>query len=184
MGEPNTEKSTVGTGSNPSPATTAPPGAGGLPPAEEGTQAGHRLDRSLLLVAAVAVGLVVITLLIAALAGRQPPASFPEGSPEARVQAYMVALERGDTAASYAMMSEAFRREVTAVEFADRDAWFPEDAEIVVRNREEQGDRAFLTLVVRTGGRGLFGGEAYEYEERVTLIREAGEWRFERQPTL
>lgn len=163
--------------------------SGAATPRSNGSVAPSRrgVDVGVLLIAALALAIVAGALVLAARAGGETPPDYPADSPEARLRAYVEAVQAGDLPSAYGMLSEAYRREVGQVEFGDRFGYVDPSGRtrIAIAERAVAGDRATLDLDVLTvydeAGPGY---SEFERRERVTLVREGGEWRLERPPAL
>lgn len=148
--------------------TTTAPGSGsaGLP-------------RSVLLVGAAIVALIVVALAVA-VAFPRTPTTYPAGSPQAAFQDFYGAWERGDLDTAYAHLSSAVRSGLTLERYrglnSDQSWQRTQDRRLVLTGVDTTGDRA--TLHVRsdefTGG-GI-GGQRYSSDREVRLVREAGSW--------
>lgn len=123
-----------------------------------------------LLVGAVAVLAIVTGVVVA---GRDAPQLDP-GSPEAAVQSYLEAVLDGDFTAAAGLLAPSSECDASDV----AQAYVPESARIVLTDTTVDGDRAVVTLDVTEGADGgPFGGEGFSRDERVTLERDAGDWK-------
>ena len=150
------------------------------------TVVGRGVDRSLVAILGVVVALVVATVVVALTVADERRAEYPVGSPERRLQEYVAAIGEGDVDAAYDLMAAEYRRDVSRVEFADRYRYLADrldDTRIAIEESEVEGDRATITLAITTVYADDLSYDEYEREERVTLVREEGEWRLV-QPVL
>lgn len=136
-------------------------------------------DRSLLIVVGLATALVVGTTAAALTIGDDQPAAYPPGSAEAAVQAYVVALAARDFDAAYALLAADYRADVSPEEFRAHFAYGGDlvgGDRIAVAATQVFGDRAVVTLDVRTVYVGDTSYDAYDRETRVDLVFEDGAW--------
>ena len=149
--------------------------------------AGRGVDRSLVAILGVVVALVVATVVVALTVADDRGAEYPAGSPERRLQEYVAAIGDGDVDAAYDLMAADYRRDVTRTEFADRYRYLADgldDTRIAIAESEVEGDRATITLAITTVYAEDLSYDEYEREDRVSLVREDGEWRLVRPPEL
>lgn len=142
-----------------------------------------RPSRSILLIAAIVMGIVVVAVLVVVAASR-PPATYPAGSPEATVQGFLAANADGDIEAAYAFFSESVRRSLTVADY--RRAWNDfswereQDRRVVLADTDLRDTRATVHLRVDVySGGGPFGSSRYTYERSVILVREDDAWRID-----
>jgi len=144
-----------------------------------------RPDRSLLLIGAGLLGVVVIAALIVVLLGSRQAAPFPADSPEGVVQRYLAAFEDGDYPAAYGYFSQGIRdgMDEDTYERSVRDFGYAFDGSrrVLFDRTELDGDRATVHLTVEeyySGG--PFGaGDTYRSSRTITLVREDGAWRID-----
>jgi hypothetical protein len=135
--------------------------------------------RSVLLIGAAIVALVVIALIVAvALPNR--PTDYPAGSPEAAFQDFYEAWEAGDVEAAYGHLSSAVTADLTLAEYRRMDAdWSwqrDQDRRLVLLSAELTGERATLRVRVDEFYQGGLSGQRNSYERSVRLVRELGTW--------
>ena len=133
--------------------------------------------------AAVLVGLLIVfSVVIAVLNRESEPDLLPAGSPERAVQDYILAVQREDGHAAYALLNEEVRSR------CDPDALSAESFQIYsgsfstrLLRTKEGADEAVVTIKVTEvdtpEGVPLFGGSVSDYDRTYRLIREQGEWR-------
>jgi hypothetical protein len=144
-----------------------------------------RADRSLLLIGAGLVALVVIAALIVVLLGSREAAAFPADSPEGVVQRYLAAFEDGDYQAAQGYFSKRIRdgMDEATYERTVREYGYGADVSrrVLFDRTELNGDRASVELTVEeyySGG--PFGtGDTYRSSRVITLAREDGAWRID-----
>lgn len=153
------------------------------PPSPPSTNASTgRIPRSVLLVGAAVVGLIVVALLIAIASPVQPTAYAP-GTPEAAFQGFYTAWEDRDLETAYGYLSEEVRAELSLAEYRRQDSdmsWArDQDRRVVLLGSRVTGDRAVLDLRIDQFTEGPLGGDRYSYERSVNLVRETGVWRID-----
>ena len=137
--------------------------------------------RWLIAVAAIIGAAVVVSVLVAALAGGEE--EFPDGSPEAAVQSYLRAIADRDATAALAFLSTGL---------TERCGEIPREAVV------QRGDNRFRATLTETTvrddttqveveiteiyGSDPFGGNEYGFEQVFVLVQENGEWRFDEAP--
>lgn len=142
-----------------------------------------RPSRSILLIAGIVIGIVVVAVLVV-LAASRPPATYPAGSPEATIQGFLTANDEDDVEAAYAFFSESVRGSLTVSEY--RRLWTDfswqreEDRRVVLEQTDMRDTRATVHLRVDVySGGGPFGSSRYTYERSVGLVREDDAWRID-----
>lgn len=142
-------------------------------------------NRSLLLIAAGVVALIIITVAVVVLTGNERAQEYPADSPEGTLQRYLAAYADGDVEGAYAYFStrvqermdlDAYQRSIDSygdMEMADA-------SRRVIFDRRTGGDeRVQLHLTVEEFyGDGL-DGSTYRSPRQVRLVREGGEWRID-----
>jgi hypothetical protein len=142
-------------------------------------------NRSLLVIGAGVIGLVLVTLAVVLLTDDGDRASFDPDSPEAALQSYLGALEDGDADAAYAIFSEDVRSRVTGEAFERevdlRDTGTPgrPDARYLVTDTNVDGDSARLIVTVEEFYEDGLGGSTNRYDHEIHLVREGGAWRID-----
>ena len=135
--------------------------------------------------AAIIVALLVAASVVMAVRNRErEPDPLPVGSPERAVQEYLLAAQREDAHAAYALLSEEARGQCGPddLSLGPRHSRRPgESFSVRLVRTEEDGDEATVrievTQVDAPGDIPLLGGSAHDYETTYRLIREQGEWR-------
>jgi hypothetical protein len=144
--------------------------------------------RGLLAIVAGAAVLLVATVAVVIMAGNRPAQSYPPGSPEATMQAYLQAAQARDVAAAFQLFSKAARSGITVDDYRRQSAdygGFGDPGEgpsrrVYIDRTTITGDRAELaTTIEETWVQGL-NTSRYRRGQIVTLVREDGAWRFER----
>lgn len=131
----------------------------------------------MLMLAGMALALVIGATAI--LAVNREPVTYPPGSPEAAVQAYVQALLDGDEDAAAAWLDPA-----TDCEAGDlAEAHVPDDVRVTLRHAEIDGDVAEVEIgVTVTSGRGPFDTYEYEDHHRFELARSGEGWLITNRP--
>lgn len=140
--------------------------------------------------AAVIVGialLLVATVAVVLLAGDRPVRSYPAGSPEAALQAYLVAWEASDAAGSYGAFSRAVRSETSLDDYrrqvAEYGGWATNEGpsrRVFIDQATVTGDRATLELTIEETWVSGLNVNRNRSGRVVTMVREDGAWRFDR----
>ena len=139
--------------------------------------------RSVGVIAGSIVGLVAVAVVIVLLADRQAPQTFAPGSPEATIQTYMKAWDKGDLEAAYAQFTTAARSQMSLERFeAASSRWrasrHGDTTELVLIERSEiDGSRATVFVIVETSYGGGLENNTYRTEREVQLSLEDGAWR-------
>ena len=160
--------------SEPSEITQSPPINGGSRPTGSGA-----FPRSVLLIGAAIVALVVVALIVAvALPNR--PTDYAAGSPEATFQDFYEAWEAGDVEAAYGHLSSTVKAELSLAEYRRMDAdwsWQRDQGRrLVLLSVDLTGERATLHVRVDEFYQGGLSGQRSSYERSVRLVRELGTW--------
>jgi hypothetical protein len=140
---------------------------------------------------AIVVGVIVVvvtSVAVVLVAGDRPPPSYPAGSPEAALQAYLKAWDARDFDATWASFSTAARRGTTQDDYRQRAQDYSGWADpptgpsrrVFIDRTTVSGDRATLDLTVEeTWIQGL-SVSRNRSGRIVTMAREDGGWRFDR----
>ena len=116
---------------------------------------------------------------VVALTEREEP--LPEGTPERAVQLFLVAAEEEDLKTAYALLSEELKEKCSVEGFASK-RFGSRDLKGSRVTLEEtkvlNGSVVVIARVTRIQGSGPFGTSESSHEERFTLSRDEGEWRF------
>lgn len=126
--------------------------------------------------------LVVFSTVVAFLNRDREPDLLPEGTPGRVVQDYLLAVQREDTDAAYALLSEEARERCDPDALSDGHFMLPRDSfSVRLVETETDGDEATVTVDVTQvdapGDVPLLGGSVSDYEATYRLLREQGEWR-------
>ena len=142
-------------------------------------------NRSLLLIAAAVLALVVLTVAVVLVAGNRAPTQYPPDSPEAALQGYLAAFEADDVEAAHAYFSAPVRErmDLEAYERAidEGHRMYPPDSSrsVLFDRRSGEGDSVRLHLTVEEFyGEGL-NGTTNRSPREIRLVREDGAWRID-----
>lgn len=143
-------------------------------------------ERSLLIIAAGTLALVVVAVVVVLVLGTRSGADFPADSPEGAVQRYLTAFEDEDHATAYGFFSSDVQAETSFDDYRrmvrDYGRYGPGSSRRVIFDRVSgEGDRRQVHLTVEEfyGGGPFGGGEVYSTPRQLALVREAGEWRID-----
>jgi hypothetical protein len=138
--------------------------------------------RSVGVVVGSILAVVALTVVIVVLAGSREPTSFAAGTPEAALQAYLVAWDAGDLETAYAAFSSSAQGELPFSDW-ERAArnWRSGQASVdrlaFIDRSTGDSERVTVHLIVEeTYGEG-FGAGSYRSTREVEMIREDGAWR-------
>ncbi len=135
--------------------------------------------RSVLLIGAAIVALVV-TALIVAVALPNRPTDYAAGSPEAAFQDFYEAWEAGDVEAAYGHLSSTVTADLSLTEYRRMDtdwSWQRDQGRrLVLLSVDLTGERATLHIRVDEFYQGGLSGQRNSYERSVRLVRELGTW--------
>jgi hypothetical protein len=142
-------------------------------------------DRSLLLIGAGIVVLVVVAVIAVVALGSRAGPTFSADTPEGVVQRYLAAAEDQDHETAWGYLSADVQADMSLEEYrrTARDyGYYGEQTRRVLFDRSEvEGDRARVWLTVEEyyGGGPFGGGETYRSERPIALVREDGAWRID-----
>jgi len=138
--------------------------------------------RSVGVVVGSILAVVALTVVIVVLAGSRGPKSFAAGTPEAELQAYLVAWDAGDLQTAYGAFSSSAQRGLPFSDFERaarnwRSGQASVDRLVLIDRSTGDTDRVTVFLIVEeTYGEG-FGAGSYRSTREVEMIREDGAWR-------
>lgn len=133
--------------------------------------------------AAVVVVLIIAFSIVLAVLGRdREPDLLPAGSPGRAVQDYILAVQREDAHAAYALLDEEGRERCDPEALPNGAFDLPGDSfSMRLLREEENADDALVTIEIISvdapGGMPLLGGAVSDHETTYRLVREQGEWR-------
>jgi len=138
--------------------------------------AARKPDRTLLIVIATVVALVVVALVVVFSRGASEP--LDESTPAGVVQRYAEALLAGDVDAAKEHLTSELQSSCEPAEPGPLD-----DTRVVLESTTERGDTADVEVsMVYSSSGGLFGPSEYRSEERFRLVREGSRWAIESSP--
>ncbi len=143
-------------------------------------------QRGFLAVVAGIVALLILTVGVVLVQGDRPLASFGPGSPEAAVQAYLVAWDAGDDRAAWT----AFSARVKAATPVDA---YPEQAQLLrtkgfmtdgsrqvfVSPAKLSGESATVPVTVETTAVSGMNVNRYRQTTTFPMVREEGAWKID-----
>jgi hypothetical protein len=143
-------------------------------------------DRTLLLIGAGILALVVVAAAVVLLLGSREPTTFPADSPEGAVQRHLAAFEDGDFETAYSFFSSDVQADLD-LETYERTAreyggYLGGTSRRVLFDRTDlDGDvaRVHLTVEEYYGGGPFGGGDTYRSTREIRLIREGGSWKID-----
>jgi hypothetical protein len=142
------------------------------------------LPRSLVLIAAGVLALVVITVVVVLISGNRQSAEFADGTPEAVLQDYLAAVEDGDLDAAYAYFSTDVRTQMDRDSFVNTVAMYDQGGadrrrRALFEGRLGEGDSVRLVVTVEElYGEGL-NTSTNRYEREVRMIHQPEGWRID-----
>jgi hypothetical protein len=139
---------------------------------------------------AIVGGLVVVlvaSVLAVLLVGDRPARDYPAGTPEAALQAYLVAWDEGDLIAAYAAFSRAATADVPFAEYrpqaADYRTWnMGADGptrRVFINDVEIHGDRASLTVTIEETWISSLNTSRNSYGREIPMVLEDDGWRID-----
>jgi hypothetical protein len=141
-----------------------------------------QMSKSNRLLAAMAIGLVALVAVAAVFVAIRDPAEFDPDSPEAVVQAYLVAVLDDDAEAAHGLLTPELQGRCAIDELPDR-YYHDEDGRITLVDSTIEGDTAIIEVkFTATYDEGPFGYSESSYEEKFRLTRSDGSWRISSAP--
>lgn len=128
-----------------------------------------RADRIL---AVTLAGLLLLAVVAAILSVTRDRAPYPEGTPEATVQAYVEAAVAGDGQAAVTYLDPAGGCTAQHVE----EGWISPGVRVVLRESSTDGERATARVDVVSGSGGLLGASEWSEEQTFELRLVEGRW--------
>jgi len=137
-----------------------------------------RIHRSLAVVIAGTIALLVLGLIVAVIASRQPEASFPADSPQATVAAYLRYLQSGKVDDAFALTKfDNDGPPLTASRFHQQmDRWNQTPHRVTLLKTDVQGDRATVVVEVASFSPDAFASTDHSSRQSFTLIWRDGAW--------
>jgi hypothetical protein len=144
--------------------------------AEPRASARRRPDRTLLVLLAVVVGLVVVAIAVVLSTGT--PALRPADTPEGVSQRYARAVISGDQLGAEEFLSESSRERCNSSA-----PLYSENVRVALVGSEQRGDAATVRVSVTVSyGEPPFGFEESTSDGVFRLVKEDGQWRIETVP--
>ena len=143
--------------------------------------------RAVTSIAAGILALVVVAAVVVLLAENRGPTTFPAGSPQAAMQAYLAAWEQRDLETAYGLFSAEVKAQASFHEYkraVDSYGTFAPDGEAVyIDTADTAAERASLHLTIEHySGEGP-GSNVYRSTATVRMIHEADGWKVD-QPLI
>lgn len=131
--------------------------------------------------AALLLGLLLLAAALVTLTERE--ASFADGSAEAVVQQYEVAIAGGDLNAAYALLADELRQACPLEQNLPTYVGDREGERVTLKGSEMIGETLIVTVrVTDSEFEGPFGAGQRSFERRYTLAEDDGAWRFSEYP--
>jgi hypothetical protein len=138
--------------------------------------------RSVLVIAAGILGIVVLGAVVILLAEGREPQAFEPGTPEATMQAYLTAWDNDDPSAAYDFFSNSIKATVSRQDYiAQSDSFGQVDVNRATFIDRVEGDESQATVILTVEeyyGDGL--GESYSSQRSVRMVNEDG-WKIDEQ---
>lgn len=152
------------------------PAAQPAPAAAPAPEPAGRPDRTLLVILAVIIGLVVVALIV--VFSRGEPEALDESTPEGVVQRYAAAVIDGDESAAKGYLDPDLADDCIPIETAPVDRM-----RVTLVTTTERNDTADVeVLIAWSYDQGPFGGSGVEEAGTFDLIRTGDGWRIENAP--
>ena len=133
-------------------------------------------------VGVVVVGLIVVSVVVAAMGARNKPILLPETRPEGVVQRYLVAIDANETEKAYGYISPALKGYCTVQQFRDSIQYRHErDMRISLSRTEVVDGVTFVDVRVtetRVNAEIPFTPRESSFAQRFSLQQVDGAWRF------
>jgi hypothetical protein len=145
------------------------------------------LGRSILLIGAAILGLLVLVVTVVLVAGGREPQRYPPDSPRGVVQRYLAAWDERDYAAAYAFFSSQVRGTLSEADYLAAAADYarygrPPNGSargVFIDGVTDGSTRVTVRLTVEeVVGNGL-DTSVYRSPRTVALVREGTEWRID-----
>ena len=136
--------------------------------------------RSVLVIAAGILGIVVLGAVVVLLAEGREPQAYEPGTPEAAMQAYLAAWDNDDPSAAYDVLSNSIKATVWREDYIAQSGAFGEvDSNRATFIDRVEGDETQVTVFLTVEeyyGDGL--GESYSSQRTVRMVHEDG-WKID-----
>ena len=133
-------------------------------------------------VAAVVVGLIVVSVLVAALGANKEPVLLPEDQPEGVVQRYLLAVDANETEKAFGYVSPKLKDYCTVQQFRDSTQYTREqDMRISLSRTEVVGGVTFVDVRVtqtHVNAEIPFTPRESSFTQRFSLQQVDGAWKF------
>ena len=127
--------------------------------------------------------LLIASIIVAAL---EKAETLPAGTAQVTVQRFLIAVEEENVEIAHSLLSSDLRLECPVEEFFGREP-YPDkrltDDRITLVGTQTVKDTVFVTVrVTQFRGGSPFGASESSHQQRFTLHKEQGEWRFSDYP--
>jgi len=141
-------------------------------------------NRSILLIGAGILALVVLSVVVVLVVRRGPP-TFPAGSSHAAMAEYLAAWDRDDIEAAYGFLSDEAQGQVSLDDYrlaADQYRNYTQpNRQVTIDRVEGSGDKVTLELTVEEFyGQGL-SANVSRSPRSVRMVRQADGWKIDEQ---
>jgi hypothetical protein len=136
--------------------------------------------RSVLVIAAGILGIVVLGVVVVLLAEGREPQTYEPGTPEAAMQAYLAAWDNDDPSAAYDYLSNSIKASVSREDYIRQSDTFGNAgvnrATFIDRVEGDESQVTVLLTVEEYYGEGL--AESYSSQRSVRMVHEDG-WKID-----
>lgn len=143
-------------------------------------------DRSLLIIGAGILVVVIVAVTAVLLLGSRDAADLGADTPEGVVQRHLAAYEDGDYDAAWALFSSDVQSMMPRDEYRMAARDFSTHSglgsrRILFEGTDIEGDRAIVRLTAEEYYEGgpFGGGDTFRSSREIALVREAGDWRID-----
>ncbi len=141
-------------------------------------------QRGFLAVVAGIVALLILTVGVVLVQGEQPAASFGPDSPEAAVQAYLVAWDAGDDRTAWAAFSAQVQAETPLDSYTEqaqtlRVKGFAPDGSrrVFINSAKVSGERAVVSVTIETTAVRGMNVDRFRQTTTIPMVRADGAWK-------
>ena len=139
--------------------------------------------RGLIAIGSGIAGVAVLAVAVLAVAGSREPTAYPPDSPEAALQAYLLAFEAGDYPAAYEFFSPSVQRAMSYQTYqqAARDytSYASGSRRVLYEGTDGIGETVSLRLTIEVSSTGGLTTDRYRYPTTVPMVRTADGWRID-----
>lgn len=148
------------------------------------TEPGVRRSARPYVIAVVAVVVFALAAFVAILVVSRPTTTYPAGSPETELQAYLAAYQADDLEAAYGHFSSDVRARMSLSQFeglAGGYRWQDEEGRRIVLAGSNQtaNERVTLDVTIEHMTTNVFGASRWSQPLSVRMVKEQGTWRID-----